>query len=130
MRVGVLLTLTVLFARALVPIGYMLETADPAGIRIQLCSSQGFAEIIVVPAPGLIQGEQGSAEAPTHEDSGTQQPCVFAVSGHMAGPISNLGIQPVTYATTTPHSAKARLDVFDCGLFAPPPFPTGPPIIS
>ena len=129
-RVGVLLTLTVLFARALVPTGYMLDTADPAGIRIQLCSSQGFTEIVVHPATGLIWGDQGSAEGAPHQDAEPPQSCGFAISGHMAGPISNLGVQPVVYEPMTPQSAKAHLVVSGRGLLAPPPFPTGPPIIS
>lgn len=126
-RVFVALVLVTLLFRALVPTGYMVEASEAEGVRIAICTNQGFAEMIVDPSTGAMRLASDVSDDPEDDEPRPAAPCVFAGGLQVAPPDDGVHIEAVVYDGPTPRSAHARADLFDRGLFAPPPWSTGPP---
>lgn len=109
--------------RALVPPGYMLETASAAGgVKIVLCSAHGTIEARYDPKTGEITYD----EAPAKKAPAGDQPCAFAAIAKLAPPSSLAALQlPATARVSAPQIAREVIP--GRGLVAPPPPATGPP---
>ncbi|MBW7945631.1 MAG: hypothetical protein H3C60_04140 [Sphingomonadaceae bacterium] len=106
----------VLFARILVPSGYMpVATAD--GVVVTLCTGNGPVEV-------LLDLEGG--HVPTKHDSGMDAPCAFAGMG--AGALAAAPVLAVLVAIDAGRTfSRAVADLTVHRLAAPPPPAIGPP---
>lgn len=121
------LVLMTLLCRALVPAGYMVETTNQ-GVRIEICTSRGLSDRVIDPAMGAM-GLAGDAADGSEDGAGREaSPCVFAATPPLAEPVAFALGTWASYASPAPASAQARAQLFDRGLFAPPPWATGPPL--
>jgi hypothetical protein len=108
--------------RALIPPGYMIETAAAEGVKIVLCSAHGAIEARLDPKTGEITYD----EAPAKKAPAGDQPCAFAAIAKLAPPSSLASLPlPPTRTTHAPHSTHELTP--GRGLVAPPPPATGPP---
>lgn len=125
-RLGAL-ALVALFARALLPAGYMLAEADTGGARyvtLQICDGHAIGQKLL----NLDTGEEVLLDDLPRKvsDDGAKTPCVFAASSAILAPLA--AAEPIEFLVETDVDFAAVPDLRPgLGLPAPPPPSTGPP---
>ncbi|MFN7056681.1 DUF2946 family protein [Hyphomonas sp.] len=112
--------------RLAVPAGYMVTSDTSGRIQIELCTEQGMVTRTLDLATGeYIEGDEGQGDSQTADHS----PCAFAAGTQLAAPPEDLP-QPaerrIIRAASIHHPASLQTAR---RLAAPPPYPTGPPVI-
>lgn len=116
-----LLVALALFVRAVVPGGWMLESAERS-VTLTLCAdASGTPKQVVVPLGGKHDASKDQA--------GKHSPCAFA--GMAAALDPAFASADLLSPATEPVRQPAALSVaIGRGLAAPPPPQTGPPVIA
>ena len=127
-RAFVALALVAVLFRALVPAGYMVESSETEGVRIAICTNQGFTEMVVDPSTGAMRLASDLSDDPDEDERAPAAPCLFASGLQLAPSEGGGAFDVVIYDGPAPRSAHALAELFDRGLFAPPPWSTGPPL--
>ena len=109
--------------RAVVPAGYMLNSAPQSGVSVVLCSAHGLIEVKVDPVTGEVSLAKKS---PDNQSGKDDSPCAFSAIAKIAPPSTGFKlVAPRELAVLAPpvshHVAPGQ------GLTAPPPPATGPP---
>lgn len=122
---GVLRALVLLafVARALVPPGFMLASAD-AQVKVVVCSAHGTIEVYYDPDTGAFSNEKAAAKKP----SGGEPRCAFAAFAQFVPPTTSLDVLVDT--TAAPAQTMPAFVIPGRGLSAPPPPQTGPPTLN
>ncbi len=128
-RLGAI-ALLVMFARAVVPAGYMLahaETGEGRYLTVEMCEGHAQPQVIDLDTGQLVDASNlpGKAHGEGSGDS-TSAPCVFASATPLAPPI--LVGEAVEFAVSYGVEFSLPADVRPGrGIAAPPPPATGPP---
>jgi hypothetical protein len=123
-RNGALALACLAFAlRALIATGYMLAAPAQAGSSptIQICTGQGMVSLPVDAA-----GQPAKAPAKSNDD----HPCPYAASAvALDAPTLSVAPAPKAAPVTSAETNAIADQRPGLGLAAPPPQPTGPPIL-
>jgi hypothetical protein len=120
-----LVLLLVLFIRAAVPQGWMLDTGADGRLTVTLCDGMAHDAPMTMSMmmPGHRHDHRPADQAPDH-------PCAFAGAA-MAAALP--GLAPLALPapiTAAPATLAAHTVAIGRGLAAPPPPPTGPPAFA
>jgi hypothetical protein len=98
---GVQIALVAMLLRALLPVGWMPDTAASAGAHFVICTVNGPLQAVHLPDTGKHQ--------PGHDDGRQNDMCPFAASVHFATPAAMATVAPSTQiASPAPLALPAR----------------------
>lgn len=119
--VALLLLLTALLVRAVVPNGWMVA-ATPGGAVMALCSGR-------MPPPDAPRIAVPQAPMPDEDARSDDQPCAFAALGPADRPAAAPALPPVRPRSVA-HARRVLHVAVGRGLAAPPPPARGPPAFA
>lgn len=128
-RLGAI-ALLALLVRALIPVGYMVASAETPNGRfliVQLCDGHASAAQAIDLETGQKVDLAKFPKSPTNSGN-SDQPCAFAAAVAFAPPVTAAGALAVVVSTDADVSLPKVVRP-GRGIAAPPPPATGPPIL-
>lgn len=131
-QVLAVLVLLAMAVRALIPDGYMLAPAraPSATFVLTICTGHGPLDAVFDPQSGEIHHRDSTPkDDPASPDPSKDKPCTFAAMAHLAPLQATIGLALPEWIET--HATRIAIGIIPGrGLAAPPPWSTGPPLLS